>query len=140
MLIHIGYELVFNLPAPVSMQLMLYLRPESAHVLQKPEHVILEPDVPITTTIDTFGNRVARILAPAGTLRVYYDNIAWDSGVHEPTIKDKIVHPVETLPDECIPFLLSSLGAGAGGDGLGAQPRYLRVRVCPSDQVGFRCL
>jgi transglutaminase-like putative cysteine protease len=108
MLIHIGYELVFDLPAAVPMQMMLYLHPDVAHVLQKPEHVILEPNVPIAMSIDGFGNRVARILAPAGTLRIYYDNVVWDSGLHEPTIKDTIIHPVNELPNECIPFLLAS--------------------------------
>jgi transglutaminase-like putative cysteine protease len=108
MLIHLGYELIFDLPAPVPMQLMLYMHPQLAHVLQKPEQVILEPDVPIAMSIDGFGNRVGRILAPAGSLRIYYDNIAWDSGLHEPTIKDTIIHSVDTLPDECIPFLLAS--------------------------------
>ena len=32
--IKLGYELVFDLPAPVSMLLMLYVHPEQAHVLQ----------------------------------------------------------------------------------------------------------
>jgi transglutaminase-like putative cysteine protease len=108
MLIHIGYELVFEVPAPVSMQLMLYTHPQRVATLQKPERLIIEPDVPAHRFTDCFGNHAARIVAPAGKLRLYYDNVVQDSGEHEPKIDGARLHPVDELPDECLQFLLAS--------------------------------
>ena len=42
MLIKIGFELVFDLPAPASMMLMLHAHPEKVPVLQRPERLIVE--------------------------------------------------------------------------------------------------
>ena len=108
MQIKIGYELIFDLPAPVEILLMLYTHPEQAHALQKPERLIVEPDIPVHRYIDSFGNRVGRISAPAGKLRLFYDNIANDSGLPEPRIDGVRLHPVDELPSECLPFMLPS--------------------------------
>ena len=108
MLIKIGYELIFNIPSPTNMALALYVHPDQAEVLQKPERLIVEPNVPIRTYIDNHGNVIGRILAPAGPLRLYYDNIAEDSGKPEPKIDGAWLHPVEELPSECLRFLLPS--------------------------------
>src|SRR5258708_26448906 len=107
MLIKIGYELIFDIPVPVPMLLMLYVHPDQAGVLQRPERLQIFPEVPVYNQVDQFGNRVGRILAPAGKLRLTYDNVAWDSGQHEPRIDGARLHPVEELPPECVPFLLS---------------------------------
>ena len=108
MLIHIGYEIAFDVPAPVSMLLMLHTHPERVPTLRKPEELVVEPHVPVRTFIDSFGNRAARIVAPAGKLRLFYDNVAQDSGEPEPRIDGARLHPVDELPDDCLPFLLSS--------------------------------
>ncbi|HZL36525.1 MAG TPA: transglutaminase family protein [Tepidisphaeraceae bacterium] len=108
MLIKIGYELVFDIPAPVEILLALYAHPEQAHVLQRPERLIVEPAITVRGFVDHFGNRVGRILAPAGKLRLYYDNIAQDSGRPEPRIDGARLHLVEELPAECLQFLLAS--------------------------------
>src|SRR5688500_18821463 len=108
MLIKIGYEMVFDVPAGVSMMLMLYVHPEQAHVLQRPERIAIEPAAPVRNFIDAFGNRVARISAPPGKLRLTYDNVAEDSGLHEPRIDGARLHPVDELPDESLQFLLPS--------------------------------
>ncbi len=108
MLIRIGYELLFELPAPVPMLLMLYTHPEQAHALQKPEKMLVEPEVAVEDFTDAFGNRCARLLAPAGTLRLWYDNIARDSGNPEPTIEGAVVHAVEELPAKIWQYLLAS--------------------------------
>ena len=108
MLIRIGYELVFDLPAPTPMVLMLYVYPEVAHVLQQPERLVVEPDVPVQQYLDGFGNRCGRLVAPAGKLRLTYDNVAFDSGEPEPSIAGAKLHRVEDLPPECMQFLLAS--------------------------------
>ena len=108
MLIRIGYELVFDIPAPVPMLLMLYVHPEQAGVLQRPERLVVEPAVPVRDYIDPFGNRVARLVAPAGKLRLTYDNLALDSGEPEPSIEGAVLHPVDELPSECLQYLMAS--------------------------------
>lgn len=108
MLIHIGYELIFDVPAPVAMLLMLYTHPERTNRLKRPESLIVEPAVEVPQFIDRFGNHAARITAPAGKLRLFYDNIIEDDGEHEPRIDGARLHPVDELPHECLQFLLAS--------------------------------
>src|SRR5689334_21081118 len=107
MLIKLGYELVFDIPAPrVPIVLMLYTHPEAAHALQKPEKIHVEPDLPLEDYTDSFGNRCARLVAPQGKLRLTYDNVALDSGEPEPSIEGQTLHPVEELPPDALQFLL----------------------------------
>jgi len=108
MYLRFGYEMQFDLPAATPMVLMLYTHPSQAWTLRRPERVVLEPDVPVETSVDGFGNRVGRIIAPAGKLRIWYDNVAIDSGQLEPTIAGTQLHKVEELPNECLPYLMAS--------------------------------
>ena len=108
MLIKIGFELVFDVPAPVPMLLMLHAHPEKVPALKYPERLVVEPEVPVRHYTDPFGNHAARITAPAGRLRLTYDNVAEDSGLHEPKIDGARLHPIEELPNECLQFLLAS--------------------------------
>ena len=108
MLIRIGYDIVFEVPAPVSMVLMLFTHPEKLDVLRRPERLVVEPEVPVEHFIDGFGNHAARIFAPAGKLRLTYDNLAEDSGLPEPAIEGARLHLVDELPIDTLPFLLAS--------------------------------
>jgi transglutaminase-like putative cysteine protease len=108
MRIRLGYELIFDIPAPVSMLLVLYVRPEIAHVLEHQEQLITDPWVPRRDYTDTYGNRVGRIVAPAGQLTLRYDNVARDTGEPEPSIEGTILHAVDDLPAECLRYLLAS--------------------------------
>ena len=67
-----------------------------------------DPEVPITAYTDTFGNICRRIVAPAGTIRVYADGIVKDSGAPDAIVPDAQQHPVEALPSETLLFLLAS--------------------------------
>jgi transglutaminase-like putative cysteine protease len=108
MLIHIGYELIFEMPTPTAMLMLLYLHPDMASALQRPERILVEPETRVAPFIDWFGNRAARILAPAGQMRIRYDNVAEDERPHEPTIDGLRLSPVHELPPECWRFLLPS--------------------------------
>ena len=108
MLIRIGCELIFAVPAPAPMLLMLYAHPSRATTLRHPDAVVVEPFVPVDSFLDWFGNRAARIVAPAGPLCIRADNVAEDSGVPEPSIEGLALHPVEALPAECWRYLLPS--------------------------------
>jgi transglutaminase-like putative cysteine protease len=108
MRIRIGYEIVFSLPGPTELLLALFVRPERAGDLEQPEHLVVEPAVPVTTFLDVYSNRCARIAAPAGTLRLYYDNVCRDSGDLELWGFGMPQHAIGDLPPDVLPFLLAS--------------------------------
>ena len=106
--IRVGYELRFEVPRPMPMQLMLYVHPEQATRLRHPERIELEPATAVEDFIDAFGNRAARILAPAGPVRIRYDNVIRDSGRAEAPITGARLMPVHAMPPECWQYLLAS--------------------------------
>jgi transglutaminase-like putative cysteine protease len=108
MRIHIGHELVFEVPRPTPMLLMLYVRPEVASALQQPEGIVADPAGNVESFVDWFGNRAARIVAPAGSLRLRYDNVVEDSGRPDPTIEGLPLRPMAELPAESWRYLLAS--------------------------------
>lgn len=108
MFIRAGYEIIFDLPAPVPMLLLLYTLPSRAADLRRPDQVHTDPVLPIEEFTDGFGNRCARILAPAGKLRLCGDTVIEDSGLPLPVDVNAVQHPVEDLPYDCLPFLLPS--------------------------------
>jgi transglutaminase-like putative cysteine protease len=108
MRIRIGHELIFEVPRPTPMLLMLYVHPDVAPTLREPESVTVDPAAPVQSFVDWFGNRAARIVAPAGALRLRYDNVVEDSGRPEPGIEGRRLAPVEDLPPECWRYLLAS--------------------------------
>jgi transglutaminase-like putative cysteine protease len=109
MFIRIGYEFQFDLAAPTHMVLMLTTHPVRAPLLQRPERIHVEPaDLRLDYHTDDFGNRCARVMAPAGKARFWYDNVVWDSGATEQTIEGLALHKVDELPNDVMPFLLGS--------------------------------
>src|SRR2546423_4902943 len=78
MLMRIGYDLSFEFASPTALTLMLYVHPERAGDLVAPETLIIEPDTPIQDFTDVFGNRAAKIVAPAGPLRIRSESVARD--------------------------------------------------------------
>ena len=108
MQIRIGYELAFEVPRPTPMQLMLYVHPDQAGALRHPEAIVVDPAVPVEDFIDGFGNRAARIVAPAGSVRIRYDNVILDPGHLDPALKDLPLTPVHEMPPEVWRFLLAS--------------------------------
>jgi len=68
MIIKIGFDIQFDLPAPTPMILMLYVHPSRQPDLRAEEKIVVEPDVTLTDFTDLYGNRCARVLAPAGAI------------------------------------------------------------------------
>jgi transglutaminase-like putative cysteine protease len=108
LLLRIGYEIVFDVPAPTPMLLMLYVHPTVAQRLQAPETIYVEPHAPITEHVDDFGNRVGRMIAQPGQVRIYSESVIADSGLPDVTKPDAQQHRVEDLPPEVLPYLLGS--------------------------------
>ena len=107
MLIRVGYELVFQLPAQTAMTLLLRIHPSREADIRYQE-VTIEPEVEVEAFVDSFGNRCERIVAPAGRLRLWADAIVHDSGEPDAIHAHAQQAPVEALPHAVLPYLMSS--------------------------------
>ena len=108
MLIRLGYDIGFNIPAPVTIVAMLHVHPSREKDLLEPDELKLEPEVPLTNYTDSFGNRCSRFVAPAGHIRLSNSFLIQDSGLEDPIPVDAVEHPVSDLPDETLVYLLNS--------------------------------
>lgn len=106
--IRFGYELVYACPQPVPMILMLSVHPSRIADLLRADHMTAGPAVPLLPYTDGFGNICTRVVAPAGELRLRADGLIRDSGIPEPVCAEAQEHPVETLPDSALVYLLGS--------------------------------
>jgi transglutaminase-like putative cysteine protease len=108
MLIRIGYDIIFNHPAPTPMHLRLFVHPSRQPDLRDAETLNIYPFVPIERYTDQFGNSCGRILAMAGDIRFTRDGLIADSGLPDAVDESVEQHPVEQLPAEVLPFLYAS--------------------------------
>jgi len=108
MQIRLGYELVYQCPQPTPMILNLHVHYSRTSDLLSPDLLHTDPPVPTTMYRDGFGNWCSRIVAPAGRIRLTADAVIRDSGLPEPTMLLALQHPVETLPEETLVYLLGS--------------------------------
>jgi transglutaminase-like putative cysteine protease len=108
MLIKIGYDIAYEVPAPTPMLLMLLVHPERMKDLRAPERLITEPAIEVEHFTDSFGNRCAKIVAPPGIIRLSCDTVIEDSGLPEAVFPHAEQHPVEELPKEVLIYLMGS--------------------------------
>src|SRR3954452_1453022 len=107
--IRTGYELIFEIPAPVPMLLLLYTHTSRARDLRRPERILFEPEVQLDEFIDACGNRCARLVAPAGRFRITNDIVVQDTGEHDVVIPASAEqHAVDQLPTDVLQFMLGS--------------------------------
>jgi transglutaminase-like putative cysteine protease len=108
MKIRFGYDLIYGVPSPAPMVLMLHSQPNSTQVLISPDDMRVFPEVPLSFYFDSFGNSCTRLEAPAGTIRITADGIMEDSGIPEAAHWDAIEHPVRDIPPDTLQFLIAS--------------------------------
>jgi transglutaminase-like putative cysteine protease len=108
MLIRIGFEMAFEVPTPSPMMLMLAIRPEREATVRRPGGLKVEPAVPVEWFADGFGNRCARLSAPAGQLRIWDDLIVEDDGMPDVVAPEAEQVAVEDLPPDVLVYLLGS--------------------------------
>jgi len=106
--IRVGYELIYDCPAPTPMALMLNVHHTRASDIIVPDRMMAEPDVPMTTYRDGFGNWCTRIVAPAGRVRLSSRAVLRDSGRPDAVPFVAMQHEVQDLPDDSFVFLLGS--------------------------------
>jgi transglutaminase-like putative cysteine protease len=108
MFIRLGYDIEFEIPAPVAMVAMLSVHPSRSADLRAPDEMGIEPAVPLTNYNDGFGNRCTRFLAPQGALRLSNTTLIEDSGRPDLVSPNAREHPVDELPNETLIYLLNS--------------------------------
>jgi transglutaminase-like putative cysteine protease len=108
MLIRLAYDIQFHIPASVAMVALLHVHPSREHDLLEPDELQTEPGLEITHYIDSFGNRCARFVAPAGQLRLFNSTLIRDSGVPDEIDWSARESAVGDLPHEMLSFLLNS--------------------------------
>jgi transglutaminase-like putative cysteine protease len=108
MQIRAGYELIYDFPKPTPLILTLNIHYSRASDLIRPDHLISNPSIPVSSYRDGFGNWCTRLVAPSGKLRLSADAIVQDSGQHDVTATDAWQHEVQNLPEETLVFLLGS--------------------------------
>jgi transglutaminase-like putative cysteine protease len=108
MLIHVGYDLQFELPAPTEAFFALSIHPSRLPFLRKPECLQIEPGVRFTSFVDSFGNICGRAMLPAGIIRFNNDAVIEDSGQLDPENREAEQCKVSHLPPETLQYLLPS--------------------------------
>ena len=108
MLIRLGYDIRFELPGSVPMVALLNVHPSRVPDLLEPDELQTEPSIPISSYLDSFGNRCTRFVAPPGTLRLTNSTL-----IRSPDEPDEVnlsarELSVGELPNDVLTYLLSS--------------------------------
>jgi transglutaminase-like putative cysteine protease len=106
--IKVGYELIYDCPAPTPMLLMLNIHYKHADEIVRPDLLVTAPTVMITPYRDGFGNWCSRLEAPAGRIRISTSAIVRSTGIPDPVAPLARQHPVQELPEDTLVYLLGS--------------------------------
>ena len=90
------------------MLLMLNVHPSRASDLVVPDELATDPEIPISSYRDGFGNRCSRIVSPAGQLRLSANGIVTDTDEPDVVARGARQRVVEDLPADVLIFLLPS--------------------------------
>jgi transglutaminase-like putative cysteine protease len=107
-LIRLGYDIQFDIPAPVPIVVLLSVHPSRRHDLLEPDELRLKPQAPVEQYRDCFGNICSRFLAPAGPIELQGSTVIADSGELDECEPSARQVPVHELPSETLQFLLAS--------------------------------
>lgn len=108
MQIRFGYDVSFRSSQPTPMLLTLHAHESRSADLIRPDDLTTEPYVPLHLYRDGFGNRVTRLVAPLGALRITADALIRDSGEQDAIVPSAEQSPVESLPEDVLVYLLGS--------------------------------
>ena len=108
MLIRLGYDILFDMPAPVAVVALLDVHPSRVSDLREPDMVHVDPPTKVECYYDTFGNRCCRFLAPKGPVRLTNSTLIYDTGLPDAINPQAREVPVQDLPADVIRYLLNS--------------------------------
>ena len=90
------------------MLLMLNVHPSRFGTLCGPEKLSVDPYVPTTPYVDSFGNTCGRIVASAGQIRFRNDAVVYDNGRPDEFDPSARQYLIDELPTDALQFLLAS--------------------------------
>jgi transglutaminase-like putative cysteine protease len=108
MILRLGFDIQFDLAAPVAMVALLNVHPSRIADLLEPDELLVEPAVQIDSFIDSFGNRCTRFLAQQGPLRLSNSTLITDSGLPDEINPEAREIPVQDLPHDVVRYLYNS--------------------------------
>ena len=108
MRIRLGYDIRFDVPAPVTFVAMLRVHPSRAKDLLEPDELHVDPVVRQDDYVDSFGNLCNRFHVPGGEARLQGSTLIEDSGCLDPEAPDTPEVPVNELPPNTLRYLMSS--------------------------------
>jgi transglutaminase-like putative cysteine protease len=108
MLINYGYEITVAVAKPTPLICLLDVHPDRRRDIVAEEPFQSLPLLPSSTYVDGFGNRVRRLIAPAGDVTLRLDGTIVDSGARDAVAASAREVPVERLPHETLIYLLGS--------------------------------
>jgi transglutaminase-like putative cysteine protease len=108
MQIRAGFDIVYDCAHPTPMLLMLSVHPSRLPDLLTPQTISFFPAIQASDYRDGYGNICTRIVAPVGKLQIAAKFIIKDTGQYDEVAPDAAQHPVETLPDDSLIYLLGS--------------------------------
>src|ERR1700691_4277204 len=108
MLIRVGFDIKFEIPAPVALIALFHVHSTRRADLREPDEPRITPTVPITEYEDSFGNVCTRFVAPAGKLQLLHSTLIEDSGAPDPVSPQARHIPLKELPPEALRHLIAS--------------------------------
>jgi transglutaminase-like putative cysteine protease len=108
MILRVGYDIEFEVPAPVVMVALLNVHPSRVADLRAPDELCVAPAVPVESFIDSFGNRCTRFLAQQGALRLSNSTLVYDAGVPDLVNTTAREIPPQELPHDALRYLYNS--------------------------------
>ena len=108
MKIRCGFDISYHCPMPTPMVFLLSVHPSREPELLTPQIIETDPEVAPRAILDAFGNRMTRLFAPPGDIRLRCDFVIEDSGLADEIAWGAPETPVENLPDDTLVYLMAS--------------------------------
>jgi transglutaminase-like putative cysteine protease len=108
MKIKIGYEIVYCCAQPTPSILKLNVHSSFAPCLLTPDQILSDPPTQMIGYHDLDGNWNTRLILPTGDTKISNDALIFDDGEPDPVDFNAQQHPVETLPEDTLIYLLGS--------------------------------
>jgi transglutaminase-like putative cysteine protease len=106
--LRLGYDIQFEIPAPVTIVALLNVHPCRIADLRAPDEMRSEPGVQVESYVDSFGNYSTRFVAQAGPLRLSNSTVIRDSGLPDAVGPHAREVPVHELPHDVLRYLYNS--------------------------------
>jgi transglutaminase-like putative cysteine protease len=107
-LIRLGYDLRFELPAPAVMTTLLHVHPSRCGDLREPDLLQLDPALPVECFHDGFGNLATRLRLPAGPVRLHSRALIDDPGTVDARDPRAPQLDLAALPTNVLRYLMPS--------------------------------